>query len=73
MIRTNPVTLLQGHRKGIDHLEEGDLKDAIGYIGQGSWSKVSYQLRAFACVAQWPYSIRVLCKMALEHRQHGSE
>ena len=72
MIQTNPVTLLQGQRK-VDHLEEEDLKDAIGYIGQGSWSGVSYQLRAFACVAQWPYSIRVLCKMALEHHQHGSE
>ena len=65
MIRTNPVTLLQGHRKGIDHLEEEDLKDAICYIGQGSWSGVSYQLRAFACVgliasqccAKWPESI----------------
>ena len=72
MIQTNPVTLLQGQRK-VDHLEEEDLKDAIGYIGQESWSGVSYQLRAFACVAQWPYSIRVLCKMALEHHQHGSE
>ena len=70
MIRTNPVTLLQGQRKRVDHLEEEDLKDAIG---QGSWSGVSYQLRAFACVAQWPYSITVLCKMALEPHQHGSE
>merc|ERR1711962_1693307 len=26
------------------HLEEEDLKDAIGYIGQGSWPRVSYQL-----------------------------
>ena len=69
MIQTNPVTLLQGQRK-VDHLEEEDLKDAIG---QGSWSGVNYQLRAFACVAQLPYSIRVLCKMALEHHQHGSE
>ena len=73
MIRTNPVTLLQGHRNGRDHLEEEDLKAAIDPTGQSSWSGVSYQLRAFACVAQWPYSIRVLCKMALEHHQHGSE
>ena len=72
-IRTNPVTLLQGQRKIVDHLKEEDLKDALGYIGQGSWSGVSYQLRAFACVAQLPYSIRVLCKMASEHHQHGSE
>ena len=71
MIRTNPAT--QGQPKIVDHLEEEDLKAAIDPTGQSSWSGVSYQLRVFACVAQWPYSIRVLCKMAFEHHQHGSE
>ena len=51
-------------QKGVDHLKEEDLEDAIGCIGPASWPGVSYQLRVFACVAQWPYSIRVLCKMA---------